>query len=165
MPETDQIKLEIDTPIGILKLFARSDRLIRIELSCKNRPSHGNSSYRIGSRDDPAFREAVDFIDRYFSGEHVSWAGKNLPLGSDFFVRVWAETVNIPYGEIISYGELASRAGSPGAARAVGSAMARNPLQILVPCHRVVAADGRISDYGGGLDIKRWLLQHEGVDF
>jgi methylated-DNA-[protein]-cysteine S-methyltransferase len=81
--------------------------------------------------------------------------------GTDFQKRVWAELVKIPYGETISYAELARRVGDPKAARAVGSANGRNPVAVVVPCHRVIAADGRLGGFGGGLGRKLWLLQHE----
>ncbi|NQU05275.1 MAG: methylated-DNA--[protein]-cysteine S-methyltransferase [Calditrichaeota bacterium] len=79
-------------------------------------------------------------------------------------MNVWKSLVEVPFGETISYGELAKRAGSPRAARAVGAAMARNPIPILVPCHRVITSSGKLGGFGGGLDMKRWLLRHEGID-
>ncbi len=87
-----------------------------------------------------------------------------LPLaahGSDFQLRVWAELSRIPFGETISYGELALRLGDKGASRAVGLANNRNPIPIIIPCHRVIGADGSMVGFGGGLERKRWLLRHE----
>jgi methylated-DNA-[protein]-cysteine S-methyltransferase len=87
-----------------------------------------------------------------------------LPLaaeGTEFQQRVWQALTEIPYGETISYGELARRVDQPGASRAVGSANNRNPIAIVVPCHRVVGADGRLVGFGGGLPRKQWLLRHE----
>jgi len=81
--------------------------------------------------------------------------------GTPFQLQVWAALEHIPFGETISYGELARRVGAPGAARAVGLANGRNPVPIVVPCHRVIGADGTLTGYGGGLDRKRWLLAHE----
>ncbi len=81
--------------------------------------------------------------------------------GTEFQRRVWGELREIPLGETISYGELARRLGTPGASRAVGLANGRNPVSIVVPCHRVIGADGRLTGYGGGLERKAWLLRHE----
>jgi O-6-methylguanine DNA methyltransferase len=97
----------------------------------------------------------------YFRGTLLQF---ELPLrmpGTPFQQKVWEELRAIPYGETISYMELARRIGHPGASRAVGSANGRNPISIVVPCHRVIAADGTLGGYGGGLDRKEWLLQHE----
>ena len=82
-------------------------------------------------------------------------------MGTPFQRRVWDELRRIPFGETISYAELARRVGQPGAARAVGSANGRNPIGLIIPCHRVIAADGGLGGYGAGLDRKRWLLRHE----
>ena len=95
------------------------------------------------------------------------FAGRPPPLpaldlrGSPFQLRVWRALLDIPFGEQRTYGELAGALGCPGAARAVGAANGKNPVAILVPCHRVVAAGGRLGGYSGGLDVKRWLLAHE----
>lgn len=97
----------------------------------------------------------------YFAGELQAF---DVPLnmaGTDFQRVVWRELRNIGYGEIISYAELARRVDRPGAARAVGAANGRNPISIIVPCHRVIGADGTLTGYGGGLDRKEWLLRHE----
>ncbi len=83
------------------------------------------------------------------------------PLGTPFQLRVWAELRRIPFGQLTSYGELARRLGNPGAARAVGAANGRNPISIVVPCHRVVGANGSLTGFGGGIERKRWLLEHE----
>ena len=81
--------------------------------------------------------------------------------GTDFQRATWDQLCGIPYGETISYGELAARMGRPSASRAVGLANGRNPIAIVVPCHRVIGANGTLTGYGGGLDRKRWLLEHE----
>ena len=83
--------------------------------------------------------------------------------GRNFSGRVWKHLTDIRYGQTLSYGELAKRIGNPNASRAVGLANGRNPIPILVPCHRVIGADGSLTGYGGGLDRKRWLLAHEGL--
>jgi methylated-DNA-[protein]-cysteine S-methyltransferase len=102
-------------------------------------------------------------LTEYFSGTRRKF---DLPLrlqGTAFQQRVWRELTEIPYGETWSYGQLAKRIDKPGASRAVGLANGRNPISILVPCHRVIGADGSLTGYGGGLERKQWLLAHEGL--
>jgi methylated-DNA-[protein]-cysteine S-methyltransferase len=106
---------------------------------------------------------AVRQLSEYFAGSRREF---DLPLhlhGTVFQTRVWRELAEIPYGRTWSYGELAKRIDKPSASRAVGLANGRNPISILVPCHRVIGADGSLTGYGGGLDRKRWLLAHEGL--
>lgn len=103
---------------------------------------------------------------RYFAGERVALSvPMEFPSASEFRRRVWEVTAQVPYGEVVTYGEVATRAGRPGAARAVGQAMAHNPLPLVVPCHRVVAANGGLGGFSaeGGLQLKRRLLGLEGV--
>jgi methylated-DNA-[protein]-cysteine S-methyltransferase len=102
-------------------------------------------------------------LSEYFAGSRRTF---ELPLrleGTAFQQRVWRELTEIPYGETWSYGQLATRIGKPSASRAVGLANGRNPISILVPCHRVIGADGSLTGYGGGLERKQWLLAHEGL--
>jgi methylated-DNA-[protein]-cysteine S-methyltransferase len=106
---------------------------------------------------------AVRQLDEYFAGTRRDF---DLPLafrGTPFQTRVWRELVEIPYGQTWSYGQLAKRIDKPSASRAVGLANGRNPISILVPCHRVIGADGSLTGYGGGIERKRWLLAHEGL--
>ena len=112
-------------------------------------------------RDDAALTEPRMQLQAYFAGELRDF---ELPLaarGTPFQQGVWRALRDIPYGETISYGELARRIGQPAAARAVGLANGRNPIAIVVPCHRVIGANGSLTGYGGGLARKRWLLAHE----
>jgi methylated-DNA-[protein]-cysteine S-methyltransferase len=103
-------------------------------------------------------------LDTYFRGVPTDFARLPLdPRGTPFQLRVWQELRRIPWGQTISYGELARRLGKPGASRAVGQANAVNPIPLIVPCHRVIAADGGLGGYSSGLDRKRWLLRHEGA--
>lgn len=107
---------------------------------------------------------ALRQLDEYFAGTRRAF---DLPLrleGTEFQQRVWRELTVIPYGETWSYGQLAQRIGKPSASRAVGLANGRNPISILVPCHRVIGADGSLTGYGGGLERKQWLLAHEGLN-
>ncbi len=110
---------------------------------------------------DSVFREVCSQLTAYFEGELVSFDLRLRLAGTPFQQRVWQELREIPYGTAISYVELARRIGQPAASRAVGGANGRNPISIIVPCHRVIAADGGLGGYGGGLDRKRWLLEHE----
>jgi methylated-DNA-[protein]-cysteine S-methyltransferase len=110
-----------------------------------------------------ALREGIGQIDAYFAGRLHDF---DLPLdaeGNPFQQRVWRTLLKIPYGQTWSYGQLADRIGRPGAARAVGSANARNPLPIVVPCHRVIGADGKLTGYYGGVHLKAFLLKLEGA--
>jgi methylated-DNA-[protein]-cysteine S-methyltransferase len=106
---------------------------------------------------DDAARQLAD----YFAGERTDFDLPLRPTGTEFQLRVWEALRGIPYGETISYGELARRVGNPSASRAVGLANGRNPISIVVPCHRVIGADGSLTGYGGGMDRKRLLLDLE----
>ena len=111
--------------------------------------------------DTPLLHRLREELDEYFAGRRCTF---DLPVrytGTPFEARAWDELRRIPYGETVSYGELARRIGNPAATRAVAGANARNPVSILVPCHRVIAADGGLGGYGGGLVVKRFLLDLE----
>lgn len=112
-------------------------------------------------RDDAALAEVTRQLDEYFAGARVEFDLVLAPRGTPFQREVWDQLCRIPYGETISYGELAKRVDRPGAARAVGSANGQNPIAIIVPCHRVIGADGSLTGFGGGLPWKRWLLNRE----
>ena len=113
-----------------------------------------------GGEPGPA-AEAARQLEEYFCGTRRDFALPRAPAGSEFERRVWAELVRIPFGATISYGEVARRLGDAALSRAVGLANARNPIAIVIPCHRVVGADGDLVGYAGGLWRKRWLLAHE----
>lgn len=115
-------------------------------------------------RDDDALAPAAAQLREYFAGERTEFDLPLAPRGTPFQLLVWEELARIPYGKTCSYGEVALAIGkSLLASRAVGLANGRNPISIIVPCHRVIGADGSLTGYGGGLDRKEWLLQHEGV--
>ena len=118
----------------------------------------------LGRRDEesPVLKEAATQLEEYFAGERTDFDLRMELDGTPFQKEVWAELSRIPYGETISYGELARRVGRPKGPRAVGQANGRNPIAIIVPCHRVLASNG-IGGYGGGLTVKRSLLALEGV--
>jgi len=114
------------------------------------------------SGDDLAIiREAKNQIGEFFAGKRKEFELPLKPEGSNFQLSVWKELTRIPFGKTITYGELAKRIGKPDAPRAVGLANGKNPISIIVPCHRVIGASGKLTGYGGGLDRKEWLLAHE----
>ena len=114
-----------------------------------------------GERKVAGDRRAVDQLDRYFKGELTEFDLELDPEGTDFEKCVWNELRRIPYGSTTTYGEIAARLGDLNATRAVGTANARNPIAVVIPCHRVIGADGELTGYAGGLHRKRWLLAHE----
>ena len=148
----------VDSPIGPLLLIADDGQLIRLAMLDDAEVA---DSPDVGVRDDAALAEARAQLAAYFAGERQEF---DLPLrlaGTDFQRRVWAALREIPYGSTLSYGALAARVGTPGGSRAVGLANGRNPVAVIVPCHRVIAADGALGGYGGGLERKRTLLELE----
>lgn len=106
-------------------------------------------------------RETVSQLKEYFDGKRQSFTVKMDILGTEFQMKVWEELTKIPYGKTITYHQLASRVGDPKAFRAVGQADSKNPLWIIIPCHRVIGNDGKLVGYAGGLWRKKWLLEHE----
>ncbi|MBN1220458.1 MAG: methylated-DNA--[protein]-cysteine S-methyltransferase [Anaerolineae bacterium] len=109
----------------------------------------------------PVMAEAVTQLDEYFRGERKEFSLKLAPEGTDFQQKVWAQLAKIPYGETASYLNVARAIGDPKAIRAVGAANGQNPIAIIIPCHRVVGSDGKLTGYGGGVWRKEWLLNHE----
>jgi len=152
----------IETPLGRYALCATPrglDRVTPTLVAATARPRG-----RADSRASGHLAAAAEALREYFAGTRRDFADLELaPAGSEFLLRVWQALSAIPYGATASYGELARRIGRPGAARAVGSANARNPLALVVPCHRVIGADGSLTGYAGGTWRKRWLLTHEGA--
>lgn len=112
-------------------------------------------------RDDDALAEPAAQLAAYFAGDRTEFTLPLAPRGTAFQRQVWEQLRAIPYGETISYGELARRVGNPNASRAVGAANGRNPIGIIVPCHRVIGSNGALTGYGGGLPNKKTLLAHE----
>jgi methylated-DNA-[protein]-cysteine S-methyltransferase len=150
----------IESPVGRLTMTASAGLIDGLFMDAQR---HAPALDPRWVRDESPFGELIAQLDQYFAGSAVEF---DVPLslsGTDFQRRVWTELREIPHGETISYGELARRLGSPGASRAVGLANGRNPIAIVVPCHRVIGADGRLTGYGGGLERKAWLLRHEAV--
>jgi methylated-DNA-[protein]-cysteine S-methyltransferase len=156
-----------DSPIGPLYAYATADGLRRLEFvrgAGRVGPNQDTGSgFEDGNTEDRAIiQETQRQIAEYFDGDRRNF---DLPLiidGSDFQVRVWQAITRIPYGEVMSYADVAAAAGSPGAFRAAGSACGSNKLALVVPCHRVIAANRNIGGYGGSLPTKRTLLHLEG---
>ena len=147
----------IDSPIGLLTLAGRGEVLTNLRMVDQ---TYGPE--RTGWSDNPAaFDGVVDQLKAYFAGELTDFELEIDLHGTEFQRRVWQALRTIPFGETRSYGEIAAQVGAPGAARAVGLANGHNPLAIIVPCHRVIGAGGRLTGYGGGLDRKRSLLALE----
>jgi methylated-DNA-[protein]-cysteine S-methyltransferase len=148
----------IDSPIGELLLVGDGRALHRLSMQGGRRPVPVDPRWRA---DEEPFTEVRRQLTEYFDGERRSFELPLAPRGDTFEARVWRSLCAIPYGETTSYGELAKRIGEPTAARAVGLANGRNPIAVIVPCHRVIGADGSLTGYGGGLDRKRFLLDLE----
>jgi methylated-DNA-[protein]-cysteine S-methyltransferase len=147
----------IDSPVGPLTLAGKDHRLMHLWMVDQtHEPSHDG-----WERNDKAFSDAVDQLDAYFAGERREFDLELDLVGTNFQRRVWEALVTIPYGETRSYTYIAEQIGSPGAVRAVGLANGRNPIGIIVPCHRVIGANGSLTGYGGGLERKRILLELE----
>ncbi|WP_275462175.1 methylated-DNA--[protein]-cysteine S-methyltransferase [Streptomyces noursei] len=150
-----------DTPVGPLTLVADGDALTGLYMTDqRHRPPQENFGPPADPT-EPPFARTITQLGAYFRGELTAF---DLPLalhGTPFQRRVWAALCTIPYGETLSYGQLAEQLGNPAASRAVGLANGRNPVGIIVPCHRVVGANGSLTGYGGGLDRKRRLLTFE----
>lgn len=147
-----------DSPIGEL-LVAGDDRaLTRVHMQLSRRPTRVGAGWQ---RDDERFAAAREQLDEYFAGRRREFDLELDLRGSVFEQRVWAALREIPYGETRSYGQIATAIGAPGQARAVGAANGRNPIAVVVPCHRVIGADGSLTGYAGGLERKRLLLDLE----
>jgi methylated-DNA-[protein]-cysteine S-methyltransferase len=147
----------IESPVGPLTLAGTSHRLMHLRMVDQtHEPSHNS-----WERNDKAFSDAVEQLDAYFEGERREFDLELDLVGTNFQRRVWEALLTIPYGETRSYGEIAEQIGSPSAFRAVGLANGHNPIGIIVPCHRVIGANGSLTGYGGGLERKRILLQLE----
>nr|WP_055493871.1 methylated-DNA--[protein]-cysteine S-methyltransferase [Streptomyces sp. TP-A0356] len=145
-------------PYGPLTLVATDGVLCGLYMAGQR---HRPPEETFGERDEGPFGEAIDQLEAYFAGELQEFTLELRLDGTPFQRSVWEQLRLIPYGETRSYGELAAALGSPGASRAVGLANGRNPIGIIVPCHRVVGAGGGLTGYGGGLDRKKRLLDFE----
>lgn len=149
---------ELDSPVGTLLLLGSDAALTGLYMQeQRHRPALPPGC----ERDDRPFRLVREQLRAYFAGKLRRFEVPLASHGSAFQRRVWRELLRIPFGATESYGELARRVGNPRASRAVGLANGKNPIGIIVPCHRVVGAGGALTGYGGGVERKKWLLEHE----
>lgn len=152
--EGSTYKVLYDAPIGTMIIISNGESIIEID--------HVNHDEPVTSNPDELCQLATKQLDEYFAGQRTEFG---LPLraikGTDFQKMAWQALTSIPYGETISYGEQAKRMGKPKAVRAVGGANGKNPFSIVVPCHRVIGANGTLTGYTGGMNRKEWLLDFE----
>jgi len=147
-----------ESPVGVLLLAGSEAGLKLVSFSARTRTKSVDADWH---QDSAVFTDVVDQLKSYFAGERKAF---DLPLvleGTTFQKRVWTALQNIPYGETVSYKVLAERVGSPKAVRAVGAANGANPIPIIIPCHRVIGNDGSLTGFGGGLPLKKRLLELE----
>ena len=154
----DDLYTTFASPLGMLLAVGDGRALKRLDMQDAPRATRISPRWR---RDDDAFADVRAQLEEYFAGDRRQFALTLDPQGSAFELRVWRALLEIPYGETASYGQIAARVGAPDAARAVGVANARNPIAVIVPCHRVIGANGTLTGYGGGLERKRLLLDLE----
>ncbi|MFT3756896.1 MAG: methylated-DNA--[protein]-cysteine S-methyltransferase [Pseudoxanthomonas sp.] len=151
---------QVPSPIGTLTLVADDTHLREIHFPKERHPTKRPSP---PTGDNTVLRAVREQLEADFAGRLRHFDLPLRPAGTDFQREVWAMLARIPHGQTWSYGELARRIGKPDAVRAVGAANGRNPIPIVLPCHRVIGADGALTGFGGGLPAKRFLLQLEGV--
>jgi len=162
------VRRTIDSPLGPLTLVADDSALVALYLDGqRHRPAEQALGVPAGP-EEPVLAEAVRQLGEYFGGARESFDLELRPRGTTFQHVVWARLREIPFGATTTYGAIAADLGAwggapTGSARAVGAAVGRNPLSLVVPCHRVVGSDGALTGYAGGLERKVWLLTHEGV--
>lgn len=148
---------EIPSPVGKLKLIANQKNLVAILWENESRPLFENAL----QNNHPVLLKAEKELNEYFSNKRKKFTIPLEPLGTDFQQRVWQALQEIPYGSTFSYKQIAEKIGNPKAVRAVGGAIGRNPLSIVIPCHRVIGSNGTLTGFAGGLDKKTKLLQLE----
>lgn len=150
----------IDSPVGPLTLVVDDDGTLCALYT--DQQAHHPGVEALGERDDTIAERAVAQLGEYFAGERTVFDVPHAARGTDFQRAVWAQLALIPAGMTRTYGDVAAALGRPSAARAVGAATGRNPISIIVPCHRLVGSTGALTGYAGGVERKRWLLEHEG---
>jgi methylated-DNA-[protein]-cysteine S-methyltransferase len=141
------------SPIGVVEIVGSREHIVAVNFV---------DQARTGDIDLPAcIQDCANQIDEYFKGNLKKFSLKLQMQGTDFQKTVWRQLTKVAYGQTASYGEIAAAIGKPSASRAVGHANGRNPIAIIVPCHRIIGTDGSLTGYGGGLWRKEWLLHHE----
>ena len=152
---------EYAAPVGLLLLCSDGDALTGLWLE-KNRPDLVKI---VGCDDLPVFIRVKKWLDGYFSGAPRELDVSLAPSGTPFQKKVWEILLTVPYGEAITYGAIAGKLAPGMSAQAVGQAVRKNPISIVIPCHRCLGAGGKLTGYSGGLENKKWLLTHEGIGF
>jgi methylated-DNA-[protein]-cysteine S-methyltransferase len=148
----------MDSPIGKLFLAGNREGLKYLHFPREKKPVDPDPDWI----ETPAFfTSAVAELKEYFAGNRRHFSVDIKPEGTDFQLNVWRVLQKVPYGETVSYGELAKQVGNPKASRAVGAANGANPIPIIIPCHRVIGANGELTGFGGGLEVKKYLLELE----
>ncbi|MBQ9149174.1 MAG: methylated-DNA--[Oscillospiraceae bacterium] len=151
-----------DSPVGRLLLLSDGEALLGLWM--EGQTHFGCQRLAEAIQDDtlPLFSQVRRWLDDYFLGGHPTPPPQPLsPVGTAFQQQVWQALLTVPYGETRTYGNIARQIGKPRAFQAVGSAVGRNPVSIIIPCHRIVGSQGQLTGYAGGLDRKQWLLRHE----
>jgi methylated-DNA-[protein]-cysteine S-methyltransferase len=146
--------ITMPSPLGLLRLYAHADELVGVSLPDQDAPAAPHFA-------SPVLSDTAAQLVEYFAGHRRAFDLPLAPRGTGFQEIVWRALTAIPFGETRSYGALARTIGRPAASRAVGAANGKNPISIIVPCHRVVASSGELTGYAGGLAAKKWLLEHE----
>ncbi len=153
----------IETPLGAVRIVARGDAIAGVWFDGQKYDAVPGAAWR-EAPNDPMLRDAARQLKEYFAGRRARFDLALAPRGTAFQQSVWREIAMVPAGRTASYGDLARRIGRPSAVRAVGAAVGRNPLSLVVPCHRIVGSDGSLTGYAGGLERKRSLLALEHVE-
>lgn len=146
-------KIQINSPLGILEIAEENNTIIYIKFIEQFTVIKEDTSYYLS--------KCIAQLNEYFDGKRNNFDLKLNPEGTDFQKEVWKELLKIPYGETRTYQQIANAIGDPGASRAVGNANNKNPIPIIIPCHRVLSSDGKLTGYAGGIQRKEWLLNHE----
>ena len=150
-----------DSPLGGMIMASNGIALTALKFEGRTSASYFTAERISGDSVLPVFEEVRQWLDMYFAGEKPDFTPPLAPQGTPFRKRVWSILLTIPYGKTMSYGNLARCVSPTMSAQAIGGAVGHNPIGIIIPCHRVIGADGSLTGYGGGLDRKRWLLELE----
>lgn len=162
MTDANLLRTTMESPIGPLTIVAHADAIVAIDWGDDHAGSAAvEHALDVAPDDHPVLALAAAQLTEYFDGTRTEFDLPLDPNGTPFQHQAWDALVRIPYGETVSYGEQATMLGDKNKARAVGAANGRNPIPIVVPCHRVVGSNGHLTGFAGGLDTKAWLLDHE----
>lgn len=159
MTKSDVHYQKFKTPFSDLYIYANNNAITALLF----KPWRDKSALGAVKKSSPVIQECLSQINEYFNGNRQIFDIAIAPEGTEFQKKVWQKLQTIPFGETWSYGQLASNIGNKNASRAVGAANGKNPISIIIPCHRVIGANGSLTGYAGGLATKEWLLKHEGV--